>query len=142
MAKRKVRDPLPMTVLDTICVQGGCLGDKYVNVPFEAAQTGDVGVRFFRIRKRDHWMLGPVLPAQQTKSRMASEIIVKVQQKLQTAILSHRMIKRSKDAEEKAGEATRGRDIVGLSQETASDSSDDVVVELDKESRTSPYQVP
>ena len=138
MTKRKARDSVLPSVAETICVKGGYLVEKSATVPFENVEIGGVEVRIFRIRKRDAWLLGPLMPTQEYRSAMASELVLKVQQNFQTAILTRRRMKGSKDAEEDAREAARGRDMVGLSQETVSDSGDDVVMELEEERRTAP----
>ena len=129
MTKRKMHDMLPLIVEETICVKGGRLGDKAASVPFQSVTVDDIAVRIFAVRKRDHWMLTPLLPHQEKQSDLGAQLVLKVQQKFQHAILEHRRGKGSKESEERAGEAAKGRNIIGLSEDEGSNSDGDIVVE-------------
>mgnify|MGYP003329187068 CR=1 FL=1 len=48
-----------VTVEEVICVKGGRLDKKTVNVPFEVETVGSADVRVFRVRKRDTWLVCP-----------------------------------------------------------------------------------
>ena len=74
-----------VTVEEVICVKGGRLDKKTVNVPFEVETVGSADVRVFRVRKRDTWLLTPfvsVREASTTQKELVSEALMEIQQKL------------------------------------------------------------